>query len=147
MLLFLGLCGVLSVSAKEPVNEEYLKIAKEYLEISSMSQMINQAVNQIIDIYLPEDADPGVRERVYEKAYDGFVVYIAEIYSEYIDIDDLRKSMEFSRSPAGKRIMSAQKAMVERSFEMGQQWAADVMEMIGEELAGYQEPPAPAVSE
>lgn len=115
---------------------------RQLLELTNANAIGQQVIDQMLPSLrrlvpaAPEKFWAAMREKMRQK---DIAAGIVPIYRRHLSARDVRELIAFYRSPAGRKFVSVQPAIVQESMEVGRAWGEEVArEVIAEARAhGY----------
>lgn len=100
-----------NVQAKTPKDDSvaYRKVLTELITLQNAPQNYESLVDQMfVTMNMPEGMRIAMKEKVLPVVYNKIIEISIPAYEKHLSIEDLRASIKFYKTPAGKRTLEAQ---------------------------------------
>ena len=130
LVLVLAVFGF-GVQAKAQVNEEYKTELQAFVMNSGSLATFNQVIDQMTAM-MGGQLSETQKEEIKIRSVDALIDLMVPLYEQEMSLADLKEINKFYETPAGKRIAEAQPKITMASMQIGQQWSAQLQQIVQE---------------
>jgi len=119
------------------ISEEKEKLIRELIEVSKMTRMGKQVMDRMFQMMkqqhpdIPEKYWTQVRE---DLDMDELVEKLIPIFDKYYTKSDLKKLLEFYKSPVGQKLVKVQPQITKEAMAVGREWGRSTAEEVVEDI-------------
>ncbi len=128
-IVVFGFVAAGSISNKN--NEEYKDVLTTYLNVSGISSACDVILNAAFESS-SFDNYATIKEEMAKEAKDRLPEILLPVYEKHISVDDLRKAIEFYKTPEGKRMAASQDRASAETMGSAEKMAADLIPSVRE---------------
>jgi len=149
LLLLLLSVALFAGEAAKPAMSPKEQDIRKLLTLTKAEQMGIQVIEQMISVF--RNANPTVGEQFWTELRNEIkpgeiLEKVVPIYDRHLSHDDVKATLAFYESAAGKRMLEAQPRLFHESMTVGQEWGTQQALKVQKKLtdAGFPPPAAPA---
>lgn len=133
-VLVLALCLAMSMAlaGAEASNDAKLKDIKQMMVLAGAGDAGMQVIDGMLAIYVNQGMiDAKVAQDIAnEFDADELIALTAPVYDKYFTHDDIKKLIEFYKSPIGTKMVKMQPQVMKDSMSIGEVWGREIGEKI-----------------
>ena len=136
--LFFALVVSLSFSftSNAQTDTTYVKVLIEMLEVSGAEASFNAAMDQIFTLSksqytnLSDEMWSELETEIRKISFKELMEMFTPVYQKHLSIDDLQASIEFYKTPAGKRIAEKTPIVNTETMVIAQKWGMELSQKV-----------------
>jgi uncharacterized protein len=114
-------------------NSDAEKTACDLLNASGAGNMTKQMVQQMLN--MQKQTKPDVPGEVWEEIMgevdtEELMILIAPVYAQHFTVEEMKEIIAFYKTPAGKKMVEKQPAMMQQTMMLGQKWGMELEQKI-----------------
>lgn len=119
------------------ISEEKEKLIRELIEVSKMTRMGKQVMDRMFQMMkqqhpdIPEKYWTQVRE---DLDMDELVEKLIPIFDKYYTKSDLKKLLEFYKSPVGQKLVKVQPQITKEAMAVGREWGRSTAQEVVKDI-------------
>jgi hypothetical protein len=119
----------------EPAKPESVQKLMDISGAGDLGQMMMSQMMPALKQSIPEASEEFWQDVAAEMNFDQLMTSIIPVYQEHLSEADIQAILTFYTTPAGKKLISSQPAIMQQSMQIGQQWGQSVFMKVMEKHA------------
>ena len=132
----LTLCLSFSITSNAQTDTTYAKVLSEMLEVTGAEANFDVAMNQVfamskaqfdnIDEEMWTELENELRKVSFKELMDMFT----PVYQKHLSVEDLQATIDFYKTPAGKRIAEKTPLITSETMVIAQKWGMELSSKV-----------------
>lgn len=119
----------------EPAKPESVQKLMDISGAGALGEMMMSQMMPALKQSIPEATEEFWQDVAAEMNFDQLITSIIPVYQQHLSEEDIQAILEFYNTPAGKKLISSQPAIMQQSMQIGQQWGQSVFIKVMEKHA------------
>ncbi len=143
-ILLLLLWGTVALQAQTDISRDYVNAVDTLVQLSTKDGMTTNAMlNSMLQGWkeqypgVPEEIFNEITTRLKKEMKEKMSVSVAKVYFKYFTIDEVRKLIDFYRTPIGRKLSNNLPKMTPELFQKGEEIGRSVLQKYIDELNSF----------